>query len=168
MTHWCKVSITVQGNEKEEIDLFIEAVKGPDAPFDFQVIQPIPDLVQNLGTGKKTFNLDGQIVPCLVWYLREGPDGKAVEQRPLSATEQNQLKVLGVTSYADWIDKNWGCKWNAPNGDIHRCSNTEVSYQFETPWAPPTPLLRGLRDRFTDLKIIGKFVCPKDQWAGYF
>lgn len=47
--------------------------------------------------------------------------------------------TYGATTWYDWSNKNWGCKWNAC--DIYTDENT---IEFDTPWDVPWPVMEKL------------------------
>lgn len=59
----------------------------------------------------------------------------------------------------DWEIQNWGCKWGACRAEIVDHSDSELVYEFETPWGPPTEFLNRASNSWPDLK----FVCIYDE-----
>lgn len=59
----------------------------------------------------------------------------------------------------DWQSDNWGTKWGAYSIDEDRADDFElgvsehITYQFDTAWAPPMPVLQALAARFPELRI---------------
>ena len=64
-------------------------------------------------------------------------------------------KTGGCKSPNDWCCKNWGTKWNARHPEKPEVTKlkrrTDVTYRFDTAWAPPEPVLRKLSHLFPKL-----------------
>ena len=48
-----------------------------------------------------------------------------------------------------WRCAEWGCKWPAQDVDLDDDGET-ATLQFDTPWDPPTGIVKALRERFPD------------------
>jgi len=59
----------------------------------------------------------------------------------------------GSPFWYDWNVNNWGTKWDAGEPSVEEISPTEVTYQFETAWSPPMPVLVTLSTQYPELNI---------------
>ena len=55
----------------------------------------------------------------------------------------------------DWEFKNWGCKWDAINCEIHPGEDdSEAFYYFDTAWDPPVKILKTIGQAHPDLLFL--------------
>lgn len=163
MANSCFNRVSVWSENKTEVAEFVAAITGPHNPIDFNVITPIPDILNNVCEGLHHFEIDGRIEKFRRWYK----SGVGADARPLSNPELEELDDLGATDIADWKVKNWGCNWNAYNCDLQHSGNIAV-YTFETPWSPPETIIWELREIYPHLVIEAFFDEPLNQAAGYY
>ncbi len=52
MPSWCENRITINAESEEEMATFLAAVAGPDGPFDFNTICPIPVVLEHGAEGR--------------------------------------------------------------------------------------------------------------------
>lgn len=53
----------------------------------------------------------------------------------------------------NWEILNWGCKWGAVRSELTKEKTTSLHYSFETPWAPPIPVLQRMSEQFPALNF---------------
>jgi hypothetical protein len=53
----------------------------------------------------------------------------------------------------NWNVAHWGTKWGAGEPHIHRYKDTHISYDFDTAWAPPVPVIEALAEQFPTLSF---------------
>ena len=79
---------------------FLDSIKSPDEPFDFNRVIPMPRNLRHTSTGGRVF--DGRKVTS--WYVID-PDKSFVDsahdknERPFTADEESVLRDIG---YTDW------------------------------------------------------------------
>lgn len=70
-------------------------------------------------------------------------------------------KVPQNSSHPDWWYNwnvaNWGTKWNASGPHLERVKNTNITYHFDTAWAPPTEIVAALAEQYPTLSF--EFSC---------
>ncbi len=57
----------------------------------------------------------------------------------------------------DWCINNWGTKWGFYNVELVDSEDGQLSYNFNTAWAPPIPLIRKMGELFPELKFKLKY-----------
>ena len=121
-------------------------------PFiiDFEKILPIPELIRHSGSGRTI--IDGQMYD--EWYFEYGDGSNWVtKDRPFTPQEYVELAKYDQRNWYDWACANWGTKWNAYDQSILDDNLNEVSIQFNTAWASPTPVIEALSNMFPSLKF---------------
>jgi hypothetical protein len=59
----------------------------------------------------------------------------------------------------DWVINNWGTKWEA--NEVHLGENDgNLTYSFETAWAPPIPWLEKVSSYYSNLTFVLNFEEP--------
>ena len=150
MPNWITNILEVSGNPADVARL-MKKVKGKrvggekPSPFAFDRIVPIPKELQGIRTGSmkigKTFFHE--------WY-EMGDDGAPQGITP--EMQKELIKKTGAKNWYDWCCQNWGTKWNACHPGEPEVSKlkkrTDVTYCYDTAWAPPEPVLRELSKMF--------------------
>lgn len=108
--------------------------------LDFNSFVRMPELLTRIATGGRTI----RGVKCDAWF-ELGPSG---EPEPIvgELAKEVAAKCDGFTSWYDWACQKWGTKWNAcrvekPEYSSVSKDKAEVTYRFDTAWAPPMPVL---------------------------
>lgn len=60
---------------------------------------------------------------------------------------QDERTKYGENNWYDWSVKNWGTKWNAYSFKLISRNDNAVHIQFDTAWAPPTPIFEKLVEK---------------------
>jgi len=167
MPSWCENRITINAESEEEMATFLAAVAGPDGPFDFNTICPIPVVLEHGAEGRRAFEVDGQRLTLERWLERRNEEGHLLEIRPFTPDELQAFASQPHATLWDWILENWGCKWPAQDVVLDDDGET-ATLQFDTPWDPPTGIIKALRERFPDVQISAFFDVPDLEEAGYY
>lgn len=69
----------------------------------------------------------------------------------------------GCTSWYDWRNKYWGCKWNASDSKIIDETDTTMTICFDTPWCYPDVWINCLIKNNIHFKLIW---VEEDSWIG--
>ena len=160
MPNWCHNDIKLCCNKKK----FKEIVNKyfTNGNFDFNKITPMPDsLLVEKGTitdiakacsdarinGLTTCQEYEQSIYCknksINFFLTGGrPEFQKTfdELADLGDTYRKNKELYGFEDWYDWCCEYWGTKWNASNCEIH----DDNSFFFDTPWAPPEPVLKKM------------------------
>jgi hypothetical protein len=101
----------------------------------------------------------------LAWWKTESR-GRVADFDVLADRYKHNVETYGHRSWYEWCCEKWGTKWNASDdavdvpADIELLSasgNTRkkitVTYEFQTAWSPPYPVLHTLAKTFPDLVI---------------
>jgi hypothetical protein len=97
--------------------------------FDFHKILPRPEIYDTFGSPVR------------------------VEDAELS---KKAFELYGSVDWYDWSINNWGTKWNASSPKVKE-TKTSLFYQFETAWAPPSPVIDELASKFPTLRFVLKY-----------
>jgi hypothetical protein len=75
-------------------------------------------------------------------------------------------KKVGDTSnnWYEFNNREWGTKWDASEPELRDDSATELSYYFQTAWAPPAPVFQAMSEQHP--KLIFQFHCVEEQGWG--
>lgn len=86
---------------------------------------------------------------------RKRPDDPFREPNRLSSIElaravEKNIRDHGHPDWYSWSVENWGTKWNAYEQEepVLAPGGKSVTYEFETAWATPTPVLKALVDKY--------------------
>lgn len=153
MPNWTSNTIYAEGSP-EQINDFLEKIRGENGALDFNSIIPMPELLKNTGSGSCT--IDGESARS--WYIVERPDyanKKPGKNRLFTPDEEAQLAAIGHRNWYDWSIANWGTKWNACDPDIEQHSQETacVRIAYQTAWAEPLPVLKKLIELFPRLVL---------------
>ena len=173
MPNWVRNIVKISGKE-EDVKRLQELVKGTTA-FDFERIIPMPCSLKiesgslsddsyaaymYISTGAKnkrftslkslykpesTAMTDIEFVNYLV--------GKKKADLQLGEKVAENLKKYGYSDWYLWSIAKWGTKWNAC--DV--CMPDAATYQFDTAWAAPVPILERLSKLFPNVEISHKW-----------
>jgi hypothetical protein len=132
MPNWVSNQLTAIGS-KEEVAHFAERAKGKDSVFDFHSFVPMPDALRNTEE---------------VHY----PDTERKEkQEAIYATNK---ALYGFASWYDWACEKWGTKWNASDAVVLHEDDSGISYDFQTAWDAPLPVIVEMSKQFPNLRFI--------------
>ncbi len=130
--------ITIKG-PKPTLAAIMELMRGPETPFDFNKLLPMPAELQSIHTGRTL------IAGVRVSQWRE-IDGKTVA---IDAAEIVQMhRQHGASNWYDWSIEHWGTKWNAYAVSEPTITTRSLRYRFDTAWASPEIVMQALADRF--------------------
>lgn len=131
MANYCMNTLRISGDQKE-LGKFRTAVwKSEEEPLDFNGTLPMPAELENT-------------------------------QSPNDASMPIKLNLrmkYGHDNWYDWKLANWGCKWGPyeGNGDPSEVSykngKGKLTYDFDTPWSPPTAWIINTSKLFPTLKF---------------
>lgn len=132
MPSWCENRVTITAESEEEMAAFLAAVAGPDGPFDFRAICPVPIVLEHGVEGTRSFEVDGRTVTVDRWLERRDTEGRLVEARPFTPEELEAHACQPHATLSDWLAEMWGCKWSAQEVDMDDDEET-ATIQFDTP-----------------------------------
>lgn len=119
MPNWCTNSLEVSGND---LQLFVEDVKGKEEEFSFASLIPIP--------------------AC------EGMNKSELEK--ILTKNQFNYCEFNDKDEAYWYDfciKNWGTKWDVKDVSVD-VDEESANYDFDTAWSPPENWLITISQRY--------------------
>jgi hypothetical protein len=147
MPNWCWQYVTVKGS-KEDLRSLLDAMRLKDAE------------------GNDVYGLN-HLYPCpkeLAETHAMHWSGDQTEQAEIERKQAENLAKFGYKDWYEWANSNWGTKWGAcgvvVDDDSRIDSNGELTFQYESAWAPATGLLAKVSAQFPNL-IIG-FYCREE------
>lgn len=172
----------VKSTTREELDSFLNAIKGEDEVIDFNTIVPMPQEIKNTESSTSADN-------ALAYYLKKAnkeDEFKSYNKfrfprffndniENLSEQEKDELfkvgeryfniaKTYGYLNWYDWSLGNWGTKWNAYESCMNEPTETSVTLYFQTAWSGVPMLVSMLVEKFPNLSFEYKFA---DEDRGY-
>lgn len=132
-------------------DADAESVEGNEG-ISFDKVLPLPELLQKVNEGR--MEIDG--VAHDVW-IEEKSGGRA-----LTDDELAELNRIGYKGWYSWSIANWGCKWDAYDGEM-----IGKGCRFSTAWSPPLKVIRELSVLEPDLYFYIGFDEPGCDFAGH-
>jgi len=81
----------------------------------------------------------------------------------------DKLKLLfGSDNWYTWRNNNWGTKWDIGEIILNDIDTESCSFNFNTAWSPPEPIIDKLRDMFPKLIFSGMYVGEGYEYADVF
>ena len=131
MPNWVSNQLTVEGS-KEEVAHFAARAKSADRVFDFNSFVPMPDALRSTEE------------------VHYGDPEQRAKQEAIYATNK---AVYGFQSWYDWSCEKWGTKWNACDAQVLHEDDSGISYDFQTAWDAPLPVVVEMSKQFPNLKF---------------
>ncbi len=104
------------------------------------------------GIGTIDFN---KITPMPKWVY----DGKLL-------TKEIEKKYGAGNCWYQWCIKNWGTKWNSYHNSISDVEPSSFTFEYQTAWSPPTPVLTKLFEMFPRLSFTIDYIDEGWLYAG--
>ena len=128
MPNWCHNDLTVSGPLASREEFRIRS-KSAEFELSFNSLVPIPDELRGEG------------------------------ERPAEAAiREERERKYGASSWPDWVDVNWGTKWDIASEYPEPPTFTEGDgtflYSFYTAYAPPEAWLKKMAAMFPDLTFL--------------
>lgn len=166
MPNWVFNYLTVEGNP----ELVAELKEQVSAPY----VMPVKS------NGDLHFKVEDQEVKSefSFWNIIRPIDMITYPEQPV----RSELSVHDPNWWADtqrlsemdnswynWNLRNWGCKWDASDVELHsdepNGENHVLVYGFETPWSPPLPAMRKLSEQYPTLLLTLSYE-EEQGWGG--
>ena len=93
-----------------------------------------------------------------------GPEGEIDFNKIVPEPENNP-------DWYKWRVENWGCKWNASETQSHATlvkTKKKVEMSFQTPWAPPLPVMKKLGELYPGLTISIRYYECGMEYQGHY
>ena len=115
--------------------------------FDFNAIIPMPEEIARTGSGSMTQVVETQEEADKLNAEIKNTFDDRIDTWVLSEAEnKRRLREYGATNWYDWSCEYWGTKWNAYSFSIIAEDENNLHVQFDTAWAPPTPIFKKLEE----------------------
>jgi hypothetical protein len=173
----------VEAQTREELDLFLNTIKGEDEVIDFNKIVPMPKEIMETESSTsvddalayylKMNNKEEEIknfnkFRFSSFYPQEKIDKMSEQEKAdlLNVGERyyNIFKTYGYLNWYDWSLANWGTKWNAYESCMNEPTEKSVTIYFQTAWSGVPMLVSMLVEKFPNLGFQYKFA---DEDRGY-
>lgn len=173
----------VEAQTREELDLFLNTIKGEDEVIDFNKIVPMPKEIMETESSTsvddalayylKMNNKEEEIkgfnkFRFSSFYPQEKIDNMSEKEKAdlLNVGERyyNIFKTYGYRNWYDWSLANWGTKWNAYESCMNEPTEKSVTIYFQTAWSGVPMLVSMLVEKFPNLGFQYKFA---DEDRGY-
>lgn len=173
----------VESKTREELDSFLNAIKGEDEVIDFNKIVPMPKEIRET---ESSTSIDNALAYYLKmnnkeeeikkfnkfrfssFYPQEKIDNMSEKEKAdlLNVGERyyNTFKTYGYLNWYDWSLGNWGTKWNAYESCMNEPTETTATLYFQTAWSGVPMLVSMLVEKFPNLGFQYKFA---DEDRGY-
>ena len=125
MPNWFYMTVDVDG-KKEDVLEFVKNVKGSE----------------KYGTEGNEFDFNHFI-----------PQPENLFRENLSSDKEMELTAQGIPNWYRWNNDNWGTKWNA-HCDMVDFNGSCATYNLETAWADPRPVLLKMIEMYPHLSFI--------------
>lgn len=186
MPNWTSNNVTIFGS-REDIFKIKDFVRSDETAFDFNKIVPMPDdlLMESGGIARdaiaaaktrKGYAPRAKILadvrlPRTVSLYRGQRNVTISTEDDLVALGKAYLsneKKYGARDWYDWCCDNWGTKWNACECSILDEVGDTVSYEFQTAWSDPEPVIKKLSELFPDVTVsIASAYEDPEPWRWY-
>lgn len=152
--------------EMDEEDLDGKPTGEKYTTFDFNAIIPMPESLQITSGSSTDLGMACFVQSKFDQYKNYGwfddrygkPTTPEELRKELEKTEEGReniklgrqaienIEKYGHKDWYDWSNANWGTKWNAYSFSLVGEDENSFSVQFDTAWAPPTPIFEKLVD----------------------
>lgn len=154
MPNWCENRVSISTDTPEQLTEICDFVSKDGNPFSLDAIVPMPEILR-----------------LVIASPRKGENGRFMLEGNVEATEEQQSEIdaTGYTDWYSWAVANWGTKWDTDGESVRVDDNgpADVTYSFDTAWAPPEVAILSLRERFPDANITAFYDEPGVGMAGY-
>ena len=155
MPNWVynSVVVTAPSGDKMELQSFLREMEMPHPEAVYDGFEPTGEIK----LGEAGFSFWNAVAPPVErwdeYFGRKGwVDGKAVGD-----TEYN---------WYNWNLDNWGCKWDAGDGDIQwEDEDNTLRITFQTPWGFPEGVAKKLAEQYPHLEM-SWFFEEEQGWGG--
>ena len=90
----------------------------------------------------------------------------------LGEEEKRECKKKGIPDWYEWQCENWGTKWNAKQDKPVEVWETPdlmvATYEFDTAWATPEPVIRRIIKDWPELEVTGGWIDEGYEGCGSF
>ena len=169
MPNWVTNNVEVFHEDQAVIDEIFDTLT--DLPEDgeenvddrrvtFKKLVPPPPILENAQR-----RANGDVV--MVSFDPEPAPGGRVRERPATPEELAEIEATGFASGYDWRDAKWGVKWDASHSHASK-GDRSILLRFDTPWAPPEPVIDALRERWPEAEVCGGWIEEGYQSCGSY
>lgn len=155
--------LVVTADSKEELKLFLNAIRGVDGEdkyIDFNKIIPMPEEIKNTESSSMVddaiyyylvkSNQEGLLDTILRYSINSMDRFKDFSQDKLDelfALGKKHVEIYlryGAKDWYDWSRINWGTKWNAYNTDLEYLDENVAVVSFQTAWSAVPEIIAEL------------------------
>ena len=155
MPNWVYNSLTVTApsGDKMELQSFLREMEMPRPEMVYDGFEPTGEI--KLGEGGFSF-----------WNIIAPPADKLDEYFGRTGYVNGEQVGNTDTNWYSWNSDNWGCKWDAGDGDIEfEDEDNQIRITFQTPWDYPRGVVAAIAEQYPHLEI--SWVYEEEQgWGG--
>jgi hypothetical protein len=154
MPNWVYNSITVTApsGDKMELEMFLREMEMPRPEAVSEGFEPTGE-IKLVARGFSFWNVIAPPADKLEEYfgIHGWKDGKEVGNTD--------------TNWYNWNNENWGCKWDAGDGDVGWLDEDTLQITFQTPWDCPRGVVAAIAEQYSHL--VFSWVYEEEQgWGG--
>lgn len=142
MPNWCQNTLSIKGTKGQIVDFNKRYL--PNETFSFENIIPSPQTIE------------------------ECPEDYIIHSEREATRHLLYWDPTQPRNWFNWYDWNcnyWGCKWNATTISVEQ-NEDSIKIFFDTPWAPPIPVIEKLIEDNPQLEIECEYFEPGMWLAG--
>jgi len=155
MPNWVYNSlvVTAPSGDKMELQSFLREMEMPRPEMVYDGFEPTGEIKLS----ERGFSFWNVIAPPAdkldEYFGRKGfVDGKQVGDTD--------------TNWYNWNNENWGCKWDAGNGDVEfEDEGNQIRITFDTPWDYPRGVVAAIAEQYPHLEISWNYE-EEQGWGG--
>jgi len=127
MPNWCDNLVMIKGSKEE--------------------VLTVKEMLTKAGN---VFSFD-KVLPCPPALLNASAPNRGEQSIAFNTTK------YGAKDWYDWCNENWGTKWDSSDSiltvELGNDEEYQLSYSFQTAWAPPVPVYQVLAEKFPNINI---------------
>lgn len=151
MPNWVYNSVVVSA-PKLELEMFLREMEKPRPEAVYEGFEQTGEI--RMGEGG--FSFWNVVAPPVEKYDEYFGRKGWVEGKEVGNTEYN---------WYNWNLDNWGCKWDAGDGEIDWLDDNNLRITFQTPWGMPLGVANKLAEQYPHLEISWYFE-EEQGWGG--
>ncbi len=101
------------------------------------------------------------------------PISEEIRKKTINEQKKFHPHVMSDEQW-NWCEENWGTKWDVSAGQMKLIDGSEwdenllgVTYEFETPWAPPQNVIEKIATKHNELQFYIQYIEIEDNYRAY-
>jgi hypothetical protein len=151
MPNWVYNTVVVSA-PKLELEMFLREVEQPRPEPVYDGFEPTGEIRM----GERGFSFWNIIAPPAEKYDEYFGRKGVIDGKQVGNTKYN---------WYNWNCDNWGCKWDAGDGEIDWLDDNNLRITFQTPWDYPRGVVSTLAEQYPHLEISWSYE-EEQGWGG--